>query len=478
MYRALRLLSRHSKPHCTLPRAISPANSTRIMHAFKGGWARQTFALAKSNDKVEKKSGVRLSKKERRVMVESFIKTYQSLNNGTFPSVHATHKEVGGSYYIVREIVRDIIQENKVLAPPKVRHKQQNSFPGDYPVGSIALEPQVSSILLPNGMHESDHEVPAGEVIIEFENSTDQSIDENLTIGQNASAGKLEEQVRNVAEVNESLFQGLDDSEKSKLYETVEQIEPSGDMITKIAKAVEVETFPLQATMKLNESLNTSSEDTTVLNSTTPEVVADHADPHNNFPIGSLVDLKAGPGKVGKTADEQKLHKPSEIFLETFNYVSSKEGVGADVKGSDGQKDILFHGCLATGEVEQSQELATGEHSLSSNTTAVKNLTGTISASIMKSNQPEVAKSEHGAFQPSTDGTSDSFVKSSEQEATKVKCEDVQSSTGPHRDRKPTMDRINLESWEETSRKPAHEGSPFSAFVKACVAVVSKLWSK
>ncbi|CAL4898949.1 unnamed protein product [Urochloa decumbens] len=60
---------------------------------------------------------VRKSKEERREMVESFINSYRVANGGKFPSVNLTHKEVGGSYYIVREIVRDVIQENRVLGP-------------------------------------------------------------------------------------------------------------------------------------------------------------------------------------------------------------------------------------------------------------------------------------------------------------------------------------------------------------------------
>ncbi|GJM95541.1 hypothetical protein PR202_ga12288 [Eleusine coracana subsp. coracana] len=60
---------------------------------------------------------VRKTKEERRELVESFINNYRVSNDGKFPSVNLTHKEVGGSYYIVREIVRDIIQENKVLGP-------------------------------------------------------------------------------------------------------------------------------------------------------------------------------------------------------------------------------------------------------------------------------------------------------------------------------------------------------------------------
>lgn len=38
-------------------------------------------------------------------------------NQGKFPSLNLTHKEVGGSFYIVREIVRDLIQKNRVLGP-------------------------------------------------------------------------------------------------------------------------------------------------------------------------------------------------------------------------------------------------------------------------------------------------------------------------------------------------------------------------
>lgn len=44
-----------------------------------------------------------------------FFYRHQRLNNGSFPSLNLTHKEVGGSFYTIREIVREIIQENRVL---------------------------------------------------------------------------------------------------------------------------------------------------------------------------------------------------------------------------------------------------------------------------------------------------------------------------------------------------------------------------
>lgn len=81
------------------------------------GWAGKTFALARCNDSGGKKPRSRRTKEERKTMVESFINKYRNLNNGKFPSLNLTHKEVGGSFYTVREIVREIIQQNRVLCP-------------------------------------------------------------------------------------------------------------------------------------------------------------------------------------------------------------------------------------------------------------------------------------------------------------------------------------------------------------------------
>lgn len=46
------------------------------MHAVRGGWVGQTFALSKSNDSGGRKSRIRRSKEERKAMVESFINKY------------------------------------------------------------------------------------------------------------------------------------------------------------------------------------------------------------------------------------------------------------------------------------------------------------------------------------------------------------------------------------------------------------------
>lgn len=51
------------------------------------------------------------------VIYLKFAFRYQNSNNGSFPSLNLTHKEVGGSFYTIREIVRELIQENRVLGP-------------------------------------------------------------------------------------------------------------------------------------------------------------------------------------------------------------------------------------------------------------------------------------------------------------------------------------------------------------------------
>ncbi|KAL9242118.1 hypothetical protein vseg_016150 [Gypsophila vaccaria] len=114
------------------------------MYAIKGSWVGQTFALATAGDSGGRKTRIRRSKEERKSMVETFIRRYQSSNNGNFPSLNLTHKEVGGSFYTVREIVREIIQENRVLGPARFSPELlgHDNVDKQYPLGSIASDIQ------------------------------------------------------------------------------------------------------------------------------------------------------------------------------------------------------------------------------------------------------------------------------------------------------------------------------------------------
>lgn len=97
---------------------------------------------------------------------------YQKSNKGNFPSLNLTHKEVGGSFYTVREIVRDIIQENRVLGPAKLSPEEQSSyqFLEQDPLFSIATEPQIPS-LISNETHlkSSHHQDTSEEQILCFD---------------------------------------------------------------------------------------------------------------------------------------------------------------------------------------------------------------------------------------------------------------------------------------------------------------------
>ncbi|XP_047319041.1 uncharacterized protein LOC124922348 [Impatiens glandulifera] len=50
----------------------------------------------------------RISKDERKALMESYICKYRSMNGGKFPSVSAAKLEVGGSYYVVRQLLQEI----------------------------------------------------------------------------------------------------------------------------------------------------------------------------------------------------------------------------------------------------------------------------------------------------------------------------------------------------------------------------------
>ncbi|XP_044507165.1 uncharacterized protein LOC123226698 [Mangifera indica] len=177
------------------------------MHTIKHGWIGQTFALAKRNESEGRKSRIRRSKEERKTMVESFIKKYQSSNNGNFPSLNLTHKEVGGSFYTVRELVREIIQENRVLGPAQLTPDElnMNQFDEQYPLGSIAKEPQAPLNIILSASHDqgaskepvaifdglcSEHEkqrfdnegvINGGQVVIEIEESAKRTSQELQT---------------------------------------------------------------------------------------------------------------------------------------------------------------------------------------------------------------------------------------------------------------------------------------------------------
>ncbi|CAN7006068.1 hypothetical protein IGI04_009789 [Brassica rapa subsp. trilocularis] len=54
------------------------------------------------------KPSKRLSRDDRRLVVESFVSKYRAANAGKFPTLKVTVKEVGGGYYVVRDILQEL----------------------------------------------------------------------------------------------------------------------------------------------------------------------------------------------------------------------------------------------------------------------------------------------------------------------------------------------------------------------------------
>lgn len=84
------------------------------MQGVKIGWIGRSFAMAMPVDGTgSQKDGKRRRKEERRIMVESFVQKYRSANEGKFPGPRFTCNQVGGNYYIIREIMQEMIHQHK-----------------------------------------------------------------------------------------------------------------------------------------------------------------------------------------------------------------------------------------------------------------------------------------------------------------------------------------------------------------------------
>ncbi|OMO60912.1 hypothetical protein COLO4_33681 [Corchorus olitorius] len=80
----------------------------------------------------------RVSKDERRAMIESFINSYRSTNAGKFPSVSAINKEVGGGYYVVRKIAQELEHKSKICSSnSSIENLSGNAFDKDDKVFSV-----------------------------------------------------------------------------------------------------------------------------------------------------------------------------------------------------------------------------------------------------------------------------------------------------------------------------------------------------
>ncbi|KAL3634212.1 hypothetical protein CASFOL_021266 [Castilleja foliolosa] len=83
----------------------------------QGSNIRRYSVSASSEAHETKKPRGRVSKDVRKSMVEKFVNKYRETNAGKFPSASEAMKDVGGSYYVIREILQELIYNSK-MSPP------------------------------------------------------------------------------------------------------------------------------------------------------------------------------------------------------------------------------------------------------------------------------------------------------------------------------------------------------------------------
>ncbi|KAG6669742.1 hypothetical protein CIPAW_01G264600 [Carya illinoinensis] len=454
------------------------------MYAVKGGWVGQTFALARKNDSEGRKSRIRRSKEERKAMVESFIKKYQKSNSGNFPSLNLTHKEVGGSFYTVREIVRDIIQENRVLGPAKLSPEEQGSdqfleqrsndhflgtseelVSGSDGLGSDGHNTGPDYQVFESGRIVNGNEVELkdrksdGPTYLELQVSELTGAEKHLEEEWAASMAKLtlttaeEEQVLvsdgNVAEyrvpdngksINSTKltcteYQVSKPSESERNIE--EKLSAPEAKVNPIAADVKVEVFPLLPDNVTVDNLNGSS-------------LGEARDLNNPLEEKEIEKVELEPDNVDKEVVED-LVEPS---FEDLNCSAPREGIKDDSHDVKVFEAKVYHNDVGTPQpLQKGQELAEAEAFSAPNNVHTNILNGTYT------------------------GSSSGEVNVPRMSVNQLKA-DVQCSGNSQKGSNPTLDRINLESWKTTRRSGKAENNPILDTIKAFVVAFIKFWTE
>lgn len=76
------------------------------------GWSHAASVPSEVSDAQKRQK--RVSRRERRAMVESFVNKYRADNAGKFPKVSDARKQLGGSFYVLREIIQELAHKSKM----------------------------------------------------------------------------------------------------------------------------------------------------------------------------------------------------------------------------------------------------------------------------------------------------------------------------------------------------------------------------
>ncbi|MED6133258.1 hypothetical protein PIB30_026846 [Stylosanthes scabra] len=88
------------------PPSFDVSNSVGPVYVQRCRWS---YAASVSSDLPDAPKGrKKIPKSERRVMIESYVNKYRTMNAGKFPGIKDVQRQVGGCYYVVREIVLEL----------------------------------------------------------------------------------------------------------------------------------------------------------------------------------------------------------------------------------------------------------------------------------------------------------------------------------------------------------------------------------
>ncbi|XP_057514216.1 uncharacterized protein LOC130795984 isoform X1 [Actinidia eriantha] len=94
--------------------------STDISSLVRGSnvyWRGRSSAASNPSDIPNlQKGGKRVSRDVRRAMVESFVDKYRAMNAGKFPTISHARNQVGGSHYVIREILQELEYKSEITS--------------------------------------------------------------------------------------------------------------------------------------------------------------------------------------------------------------------------------------------------------------------------------------------------------------------------------------------------------------------------
>lgn len=73
----------------------------------------KSYAASVPSDAPKSQRGRKLTRDERKSMVESFVNKYRVTHEGKFPTTSDVRKNVGGSYYVVKIILQEVVHKCK-----------------------------------------------------------------------------------------------------------------------------------------------------------------------------------------------------------------------------------------------------------------------------------------------------------------------------------------------------------------------------